>query len=239
MNTLNMNSTEEKNDYWATYWNSNSIIFNDNLHAQVGRTINKVPIDHQKWQFSLNEIRKTLNLHSSDNLLDLCAGNGLITVPLSLKCKSTTAVDISKTLLEKIDVKTYSSIKLIVGDIRRVNIPSDIFTKGLMYGALQYFSEYEAISVLETIFRSMAPGGVFLIGDIPDIDHLFTFYNKPEWVTAYFDSVKANTPAVGTWFKKDILLKMANYIGFSEAVILTQHPNLINSHYRFDLLITK
>lgn len=234
-----MNSTELSNDYWTTYWTTNSIVESENLHSQVGRTVNKIPIDQEKWQFHLNEIEQTLNLHFSDNLLDLCAGNGLITMPLSLKCKSTTAVDISKTLLEKIDEKKYPSITVIMGDIRSVNIPRDLFTKGLMYGALQYFNEHETIGVFETIFQSMTSGGEFLVGDIPDIDRLFVFYNKPEWVSAYFDSVKANTPAVGTWFKKEILLEMAKYVGFSEAIILTQHPDLINSHYRFDLLLKK
>ena len=215
-----MNQFERENNYWAKYWTTNQIINNENPHCQVGRTVNKIPINKQKWQFHLNEIEQTLDLGPDDNLLDLCAGNGLITMPLSLRCKSVTAVDISSTLLEKIDTNLYPNITLVTGDVRNVNIPSGTFSKGLMYGALQYFSEREAIGILELIYRSLMQGGSFLIGDIPDIDRLFVFYNKPEWVRAYFDSVKANTPAVGTWFKKEILLEMAKYVGFSEVAIL-------------------
>lgn len=234
-----MNSAEQKKDYWINYWTSNQRIDADNLHYQVGRTINGVPIDPQKWQFHLNEIEQTLDLNSHDTLLDLCAGNGLITMPLSLKCRSVTAVDISKTLLKKIDTRSYPSITVITGDIRNVSLPSGAFSKGIMYGALQYFNERETIDIFDKIYLSLMPGGSFLIGDIPDIDRLFVFYNKPEWVTAYFDSLRANTPAVGNWFKKEMLVEMAKYVGFSNAEILSQHPDLINSHYRFDLLLTK
>ena len=34
---------------------------------------------------------------------------------------------------------------------------------------------------------------------------------------AFFDSVKNNTPVVGNWFKKELLLEMAKYIGFTES----------------------
>lgn len=234
-----MNSFEPENDYWTTYWTTNQITENEHPHCQVGRTVNKVPIDHQNWEFHLNQIEQILNLNPSDTLIDLCAGNGLITMPLSLKCQSVTAVDISKTLLEKIDTNLYPSITVITGDVRNINLPSTAFSKGLMYGALQYFNECESIGIFEKIYQSLMQGGEFLVGDIPDIDRLFVFHNKPEWVKAYFDSVKNNTPAVGNWFKKEILLEMAKYIGFNDARILSQHPDLINSHYRFDLLLTK
>jgi cyclopropane fatty-acyl-phospholipid synthase-like methyltransferase len=234
-----MSASEQENNYWANYWTTNQIVENENPHCQVGRTVNKIPIDLQKWQFHLSEIEQTLDLRPSDTLLDLCAGNGLITMPLSLKCRSVTAVDISRTLLEKIDPTSYPSITIVTADARKVSLPAETFSKGLMYGALQYFSERESIGIFETIFRSLIKGGAFLVGDIPDIDRLFDFYRKPEWVTAYFNSLKAGTPAVGTWFKREILVAMAKHVGFSDARILCQHPDLINSHYRFDLLLTK
>lgn len=234
-----MNSAEQKNDYWVTFWTTNQIIENENPQCQVGRTINKIPIGQQEWQFHLSEIERVLDLKPGDTLLDLCAGAGLLAMPLSLKCKSVTAVDISEALLKRIDTSLYPSITVIKEDVRSVRLPSEAFSKGVMYFALQFFSERETIGVFETIYRSLVQGGIFLVGDILDIDRLFVYHNKPEWVRAYFDSVKNNTPAVGTWFKKEILVEMAKYVGFSDAVALSQHPNLINSHYRFDLLLTK
>ena len=234
-----MSSSGAEGDYWADFWTSNHVIKNDNPLCQVERTVNKIPISQQKWQFQLNEIEHKLGLVPDDTLLDMCAGNGLITMPLSLKCRSVTAVDISGTLLEKIDTRSYPSIKVINADARKVSLPAETYSKGLMYCALQHFSERETIGLFDTMYKSLKPGGIFLVGDIPDIDRLFVFYSKPEWVKAYFDSVKTNTPAVGTWFKQEILLQMAKYIGFGRAEVLSQHPDLINSHYRFDLMLYK
>jgi ubiquinone/menaquinone biosynthesis C-methylase UbiE len=234
-----MNSIKPEHDYWINYWNNNHIIDIDNSQIQIGRTINKTPIDEQRWQFTLHEIERMINLDSNDIFLDLCAGNGLITIPFSLKVCSVTAVDISNALLQRIDTHLYSNVTLIEADIRSVNLPVENFSKGVMYFALQHFSEHEVIGIFETIYQSLKPSGIFLIGDIPDIDRIFTFYSKPEWITAYFDSLKNNTPAIGTWFKKEILIEMAKYIGFSKVEIITQHPELINSHYRFDLLLSK
>lgn len=234
-----MNSCEPVNDYWASYWKTKQVIEGENPHCEVERTVNKIPIDHQRWQLLLNEIEHALDLNRSDTLLDLCAGNGLITMPLSLECQSVTVVDISETLLEKIDTNLYPFITVVTADVRNVNLPVEKFSKGLMYAALQYFSERETIGIFDTIYQSLIQGGSFLVGDIPDIDRLFFFYKKPEWVKAYFDSLKTSTPAVGTWFKKEILVEMAKYVGFSNAEIINQHPDLINSHYRFDLLLKK
>lgn len=234
-----MNSIKSESNYWVDYWTSKQMAVNDDPQSQVERTVNKMPIEQQEWLFTLNEIERTLNLSPSDTLLDLCAGNGMIAMPFALKCRALTAVDISEVLLKKIDADTYPNITVIVGDARNVSLPVEAFSKGVVYAALQYFNERESIEIFNTIYKSMKPGGMFLIGDIPDIDRLFAFYNKPEWVTAYFDSVRNGTPAVGTWFKKEILVEMAKYIGFSNVEILSQHPDLINSHCRFDLLLTK
>lgn len=234
-----MNRLEPGNEYWTSYWTSNPIIEDADPQCQVGRTINKIPISPHKWAFQLSEIERVLDIRQNDTLLDLCAGNGLIAMPLSLKCGSVTAVDISEILLKKIDCKSYPSITLIVSDARNVVLPPEFFSKGVLYYALQYFNERETIGIFQSIYQSLRQGGRFLIGDIPDIDRLFTFYNKPEWVCAYFNSVRNGTSAVGTWFKKEILMEMARYVGFRKAVLLTQHPDLINSHYRFDILLEK
>jgi len=80
-----MMPSELENDYWVTYWTRNKITKNDDLQYQVTRTVNNIPIDPQKWQFTLNEIERTINLSPSDNLLDLCAGklNHRTSIPLS------------------------------------------------------------------------------------------------------------------------------------------------------------
>jgi hypothetical protein len=94
-------------------------------------------------------------------------------------------------------------------------VPAEAFPKRLLYCALQHFKERETINIFDTICRSLMPGGTFLIGDIPDIDRLFVFFSKPEWVKAYFDSVKNNTP-------QDLRKLYMNKSRFTELVIDNQ-----------------
>lgn len=226
-------------DYWATYWRNHERVRSEDMHFQVGRTVGGVAIDADQWAFQLSEIDRVLNLQPTDTLLDLCAGNGMISVPLSLKCRETTAVDISDGLLKQIDTQNFPAIDVVVADVRSVALRSQHYSKGLLYFALQYFNERETIGVFRTIYDALMPQGRFLVGDIPDIDRLFQFHRKPEWVSAYFESVETGKPVVGHWFKQDILLALARHVGFSHAAVLQQHPSMPNTHYRFDLLLTK
>jgi hypothetical protein len=108
-----------------------------------------------------------------------------------------------------------------------------------MYSVLQYFSEKEAIHIFESVHAWLVPGGTFLMGDIPDVDRRWTFFATPERFNAYFNSIRQETPIIGTWFKRDWLEKPAMYAGFSAYAILDQDPELINAHYRFDLKLEK
>lgn len=234
-----MNPDERGADYWVGYWTTDDIIRQANPQSQVGRTIHKVPIDDDRWRVQLQEIEHKLALDASDTLLDLCAGNGLITLPLAARCRSATAVDVSAPLLDALRAAGAPNLVVIEADVRTVALPPGAYSRGLMYGALQYFVEREVIGLFETMHRCLAPGGRFLVGDVPDVDRLFAFHSRPEWVAAYFESVRRGQPAVGTWFKQEVLVALARYVGFREAEVLAQDPRLINAHYRFDLRLTK
>lgn len=226
-------------DYWVTFWQNDPMVHHPDPQAQVGRTLHKVPIDAERWQFHRAEIERTLALEPTDDLLDLCAGNGLISLPLSERCASVTVVDVSAALLANVTAAGRPNVRVIEADVRSLELPAARWSRGLMYGALQYFSERETIGLFEKMFHALRPGGFFLVGDIPDRDRLFHFHNRPEWVAAYFESLKRGTPTVGHWFKQDFLLALARHVGFQQAEVLPQHPRLLNAHYRFDLRLTR
>lgn len=228
-----------KNDYWVKFWNDERILQRGNMQQQVGRTINKVPIDDARWDYTLAQIDNILKVGPDDHLLDLGAGNGLISKPFSKKCRSVTAVDISSGLLNQIDRKEFPNIDVVIGDARTVQFAERSFSKGAMYTVLQHFTEKETIHIFESVHTWLVPGGTFLIGDIPDVDRLWTFFNTPERVNAYFNSIRHETPILGTCFKRDFLEKLAMYTGFSAYATLDQDPELINAHYRFDLKLVK
>ncbi|NPU85320.1 MAG: class I SAM-dependent methyltransferase [Syntrophaceae bacterium] len=225
-------------DYWIHFWNNNPIIENENLQKQIGRTINKVPVDQNVWEKTVEDIKRIIDLDAHDNIIDLCSGNGLLSVPLAQRCKQVIAVDISKKLLDRIDTNKYKNIVKIEGDLRNIKFENDSYTKAILYFALQHFSERESILIVKSVYNWLRPGGLFFIGDILDIDKKFVFYRTKKWQKEYFNSIITRR-SIGTWFKRDYFEKLASFIGFKKCQILDQPPFQINSHYRFDVIMEK
>lgn len=225
-------------NYWKQYWNKSAIIFSSDYQIQVGRTINKIPVSNEIWKFTLKHIENQLKIESEDQLLDLCCGNGLISAPLSLKCKSVTAVDVSKPLL-KIFPRNYKNIKIINADIRRLNFKPSCFSKVLIYFAIQHFSERETFLLIQHVYKWLKPNGICLIGDIPDQSKIWDFFDTKERSAAYFKSIKNGKPIIGNWFNKSFFLHAAEILGYHQVKVFEQPKKLINSHYRFDVILNK
>ena len=227
----------EKSNYWANFWQTNSIINKVTAHEKVGRTINGVPIEDERWQRVLDDLGKRLSLSPDDELLDIGAGSGVISIPFSKKTKKVTAVDVSETLLS--EMHDIANITTIYADAREIEFHSGSFDKIIIYFAIQHFTEEETILLMKKVFNWLKPNGILYIGDIPDSERKFVFFNTPERQKAYFNSVVTNTPIIGTWFQKDFFSSLSQYIGFSFVEIIDQPADFINSHYRFDAKLIK
>jgi ubiquinone/menaquinone biosynthesis C-methylase UbiE len=233
-----MRSYENGKDYWIKFWNHNPTLDNKDLQKQIGRTINKVQINPALWELTVAEIIKIIKLSPDDELIDICSGNGLLSVPFAQICKHVTAIDISKKLLARIDTTINTNITKIENDVRTIQFENDSFSKAVLYFALQHFTERETILLFKSVYNWLKPEGLFYVGDILDIDKMFIFYRTPEWQIDYFDSILTQT-SIGTWFNKAFLEKLASYIGFKKCEIIEQPSFQINSHYRFDVLLQK
>jgi cyclopropane fatty-acyl-phospholipid synthase-like methyltransferase len=233
-----MNSSESETDYWVYFWNHNSILDEEDMQKQVGRTIDKVPINPDQWRITVSEIIKTIELDSNDEIIDICSGNGLLSVPFAEKCKHVTAVDISTKLLDRIDTIRYANITKNKADVRLIQFETRSFSKAVLYFALQHFTERETVLLFKSVYNWLKPDGLFFLGDILDIDKKFVFFKTPELQSAYFESLLTKR-AIGTWFSKPFLEKLAFFVGFKKCKILEQPPFQINAHYRFDVLLEK
>lgn len=227
----------EVENYWEKFWKTNDIIFRDGIHQKIGRTINGIPISNEKWETVLNDLAFHLQLENEDVILDIAAGSGAIAIPFSEKVKNVTAIDISQKLLDSIENR--SNLNKINSDIRKYEFEENSFSKIIFYFALQHFTEQETVVLFSKIYKWLKPGGICFIGDIPDIDRKFTFFNSVERETVYFNQISTGNPIIGTWFKKDFMLKLANWSGFSKCIALDQPKEYINSHYRFDIKLIK
>jgi len=229
-----------KVDYWVDFWN----IYTKNSkaqdeHSQVLRTLNKEPISNDIWEFTLSTIENAIEPKKDDDLLELCCGNGLISRYLSPKVKNITAVDISVELINTIDTNKYLNIKAIDSDIRCLTYDDKSFDKIIIYAGIQYLNYSETIKLFEQIYTWLKPGGILFLGDIPDKDKLWAFYNTLEREAVYFNNTKEEIDVVGTWFEKDFFNKLGDFIGFSTGEVMEQDKKLIYSNFRYDFKLIK
>jgi cyclopropane fatty-acyl-phospholipid synthase-like methyltransferase len=227
------------NNYWVKIWNDNNIIQQTNPQSQVGRTLKGVPVSLEIWERTLNHLRISLSLKTDDHLLDICAGNGLISSDFSQYVEKITSLDVSERLLLEIKKLNIPNIKIVLGDLRDIEFPENSFSKIVFYFALQHFTENETVRIFLKISRWLKKDGICYIGDIPDIDRKWNFYNTTEREGMYFSMIRNDDLHIGSWFKKDFLLKLANFSGFLSADIFDQEEWMINSKYRFDLVLKK
>jgi SAM-dependent methyltransferase len=117
-----------------------------------------------------DDIAGKLDLDSSDTLLDYGSGTGAITRSLARRVQATTAVDEPESVVER--------GKAGGGDIEWIQINRDdpgspftgrSFTRVLSYYNGQMFTTHSEVREhVEALCRAVAPGGVVMLGDIPD-----------------------------------------------------------------------
>lgn len=223
-------------DYWKNYWGN--IKLDGTPQEQVRRTIHGKEISEDLWHKTVRYICKKVDLDEDAVVLDLCSGNGMLAIPISFLCKSVLCVDISKSFLESIKKNGRENVETYQADASTFSIDRK-FSHVFWYCSIQHFSEVEVLDIFSNVHEMLQDGGVFYIGDIPDREKLWTFANTRQYEKEYFDSLREGNPKIGTWFMKQELLRMAEYIDFSHYEILEQPLWMFNSRYRFDMVLYK
>lgn len=227
-------------DYWPQFWQRHGIETRDqSRQIQVLRTLLRQPIQEEEWRLTLAWVRSKLSLEGGHDLLDLCCGNGLFAEDFFPSCDTITAVDVSDELLTPLKAIGSSKIRPIAADMRSVDFRPGEFDRVLWYAAIQYLTSAEALQVLLKTAEWLRPGGILYVGDVPDADCRWIFFNTPEREAAYFRSLLDGEPIVGNWFKKDWLCRAAAFAGFSSVQVLAQPEFMIYSKYRFDVLLVR
>lgn len=104
---------------------------------------------------------------SSGNLLDLACGPGRFAVPLAREGFNVTGLDRTRLLLDR--GKEYAAaqgvhVEWVQDDMRRFVRPDTYDLVINMFTSFGYFEDInENRAVLENVFKSLAPGGVFLM----------------------------------------------------------------------------
>lgn len=226
-------------DYWKNYWNNINTCNTNNLQLQIGRSINKQPISDKIWDKTISFIVKELQLSEKDIAADLCCGNGLITEKIHKKVDSLIAIDYSEFLIKNIISLKLPNVNTACCDLRNYDFKKSSLDKIILYFALQHFNNKETVHIFKKVYSGLKKGGIFYIGDIPNIDCIWNFYNNKQRENEYFSSILLNKPIIGNWFHPRFLEKLGYFTGFTKAKIINQPKFMINSHYRFDIKFIK
>jgi len=225
-------------EYWKKYFEIRAE--RENGHQQVERTINKKPMHKAKFNQLLKYIEKNMEIKSKDTLLDLCCGNGMITSYLAAKCKQVVGVDFTEKLINGIN-KTEHHDKIIgvVDDITKIKFKESSFDKVLIYFSIQHISPDQTIKLFKSVYNWLKKDGLFYIGEIPDSDRIWNFFDNLEREGVYFNGIENNEPVVGHWYSKNMFIKLGKYAGFKESKVIDQPKDFLYAHYRFDMVLKK
>ena len=157
---------------WRAVWDEWPRRFTAGDHLrQVAKTVGGVAVDAAQVQAMTDDVASRLCLGPADVLLDLCCGNGLLTVRLASRCRHVVGVDFSAPLLEvaRRDHQTanVSYVHASVLDLDRLSMPPGSFTKVLLYDALQHFTASEFRRLLAHIVPLLADDRLVLLGGVP------------------------------------------------------------------------
>jgi 2-polyprenyl-3-methyl-5-hydroxy-6-metoxy-1,4-benzoquinol methylase len=218
---------------WKEFWNEQASV--SDPKAQVGRKVSGNLHADDLLDKIADKIALQMNLQSGDSLLDVCCGNGFLTGKLAPKCKEVFAVDFSEILITKAKEIDSKNVNWICDDASQFNLNKQ-FDKVLLYFSFQYFESNEmAQLVLANLVRHLKPGGILLIGDIPDADFKWRYYNTfLKRFFAIWSQVKGKNN-MGRFWNKNQLANMLNQLGL-EVQLVQQENWQPYSWYRFDIL---
>ena len=227
----------QENEHWARFWSEyQTDVANKDEQSQVLRTRNKQPIDQRKWEITLDIVSQQLELQPDDTLLDLCCGNGLFTAAFGSSIAGVVAVDISPVLTGRLAARGLPNVRVLTSDMRDAEFAQQSFSKVLWYAGIQYIDESDIVAMLRRIGGWMKPGGILMIGDIPDRAKLWDYFNDDTRRAAYFDGLEQRKPIIGSWLDATWLECLCLNSGFVAAKALPQHEELIYADFRYDLI---
>ncbi len=226
-------------EYWRTFWDQYLEKAGDDPFCQVGRTLNNQPMSEAMFLKIAAHIIEKLELEPDHLVLDFCCGNGLLSVEMAPHCRHLIGVDFNEKLIADMGSRSPQNATGIVSNALEIKFQPTSFHRILFAAALQQFTQAQVIRLFKDLFCWLKPGGILLVTDITDNQHIWNFYDSQEREDIYFHNTMEETPVLGTWFDRVWLEKLARHAGFSHAIAIDQPDDYWYAHYRFDLLCRK
>jgi len=233
-------------EYWEKFWiDYPARAENDEYLIQVGKTIEGVQITQKQFHAIVKNIDTHLNINNNDKVLDLCCGNGLISIEIAKNCREVVGIDYSEILINKAkEISQTSNVKYYQKDIRKLNelksINENIFTKVLWYEALAFFDGKDLYEILHFLINITTKDSLILIGSVLDYDRKWNFFNtfKRKFNYIFRIVILGQEVGLGKWWKRSEIEKICESLNL-QCEFHYQNDILHTAHYRFDVKIYK
>ncbi|MDQ0594343.1 SAM-dependent methyltransferase [Chryseobacterium ginsenosidimutans] len=205
---------------WRKFWENyvgNAAANEEDLYVQVGKTSNRAPVTKEVFETFINDVVEKLELNISDTLLEMCCGNGLITLRLSKIVKHIYAFDFTETLIaDALKYKSSDNIEYITGNAKedftkifKSDLP--LIQKFLINDSTAYFSPEDIELIIKRIF-TISKDFKFYLTNVPNDENKWNFYNTPERKANYEKAIQSGDiflSGMGRWWKKSEFIKIA------------------------------
>jgi cyclopropane fatty-acyl-phospholipid synthase-like methyltransferase len=216
------------------------------LLYQVGKTVGGRPISAEQFESLLQDCRRALDLRESDTLLDLCAGNGVITCELASHVAWAVGIDFSTPYIENAQKhKARANLRYVVHDVADLENCDVLKThppisRVLCYDALAYLKPAQVERMIEYVAARGTPQVRLLLGNVLDKARIWSFFNTWPRKLNYVLRVQflGREFGLGRWWTRSELVAMAGRHGF-DCEFREQSSILNTAHYRFDVLLRR
>ncbi len=219
---------------WKRYWNEIAKLNANSSAGQVQRD------EQENTLITVNYICKQLDIKKTDIVLDVCCGNGMITLEVAKRCTEIIGIDHSEELLNianQNNSKINCSFHLTSALELKKAVDEQLFDKIYLQFSFQYFDKKnQGFLVIKEMLACLKPEGKIFIGDITNHSKLDVFFESKSKRMHYYYSSFRGVNSMGKFWKTSELEKICKKLEVN-GTYLEQPKELPYSYYRFDFLI--
>ena len=202
----------------------------------------------------VREVSEKLALSPKDDLLEIGCGSGQLLIPISFMVRSVKGIDHKEMIRRLRERFGELGEQLVEGDFMETEFTERSFDKVLVYSVLHCLENLESAKIFsKKALDLVKPGGILLLGDIPNADLKSRFENSSEG-RSFCDNWKRNLERDGNicsikGVREEILFKpddksIANLLkslntADTTSFLLPQDKDLPFGNTRVDIIVKK
>ncbi len=217
---------------WRRYWNQLAAAEAD-PQRQVARVRANQDLGPDDPARVVRHLCQLLELRPQDRLLDLCCGNGLLTVQFATHCQEVAGMDLAEKMIESAQkLHSAPNIRYLQGNVTHADQwVLGPFDKIVLQFSFQYLSLREGKQALQAMKHILKPDGIIVLGDIPDADMIRSFYPALTSLIRYRIQRLLGTDQMGKFWSPREIKHIASGMAVER---LLQPEDLPYSDYRVD-----